>query len=292
MPNDHVIGSGLTEDQLKLASFWLRHGINLQNIGYGALILFSVLTWGYTLWMVLDTYVISYPREHRMITHIAQTALDPTALQATAPQPVQLSEVNVFSTTDNRQDFLVELTNPNTHWWVSFSYHFENNGEQTPQRSSFVLPQAQRPLTELGWKSKSGSRSAQLVIDSMQWHRVNPNMVEGDYAAFAAKRNQLYVSDVKYQNNLTIGTQTIGQTTLTLVNPSGYGFWAVDLTAIVSRAGNPVAVTTVTQREIKPGEIRPVIIDWFENLPGISNTDIQLNVNILDPKSYLSSERF
>lgn len=290
--SDYVIGSGLSEQDLKLASWWVRNGHSLKKIGQLALIIFSVVCWGYGLWSFLDAYAISYPRESRITQHIAQNQLNADSLNALTPQPVQSTEVNIFQTTGNRQDFLVQLSNANPEWWAEFDYHFDADGEPTPTRKEYILPNSQRYVTETGWKGKAYARNAALQVENVQWHRIIPSEVNGNYENFFSQHQQLQMNDIKYQNDLTVGAQTIGRTTFTLVNPSGFGFWEVNITAILARAGNPVGVTTVTEREIKPGESRPVTIDWFENLPGISRSELQANVNILTPKSYLPSGRF
>lgn len=292
MPDDYVIGSGLSEQELGLASWWVRHRIALRDAGYGALVILSALCWGYVLWILLDSYVISYPREQRIAQHIANDQLNLSTLQNMAPQPVQSTQVETFPTTGNRMDFLVELTNPNPLWWAEFTYHFNADGDNTPQRQGFILPQSQRYVTELGWQGKTVARAAQLQVDDIRWHHVNPNQVQNDYASFAANRLQLQFKDVKYENNLQIGNRTIGQTSFTLVNTSGYGFWDVDVTAVVFRGGSPAGVTRVNLQQVKPGESRPITIDWFDNLPGITRTDLRADVNILDPNSYLPSEKF
>ncbi len=292
MSDNYEIGSGFTDQQLALASWWVRHRIALRDAGYGALVIISVLFWGFTLWTLLDSYIISYPRESRIIQRIAQNQLNLATLQNMAPQPVQSTEVETFATTGNRSDFLVELTNPNALWWAVFTYHFDAEGESTPKRQGYILPQSQRYLTELGWPGKMIARSAQLQIDDIRWYHVNPKQVGGDYAAFASARQQLQFKDVEYKNNLQIGNQAIGQTSFTLTNPSGFGFWEVGVTAVVFRGNTPAGVTRIQLKEIKPGESRPVTIHWFDNLPGITKTDLRADVNILDAQSYLPTEKF
>jgi hypothetical protein len=292
MPKNYVIGSGLSEEELKVASFWVRHRIALRRLGYGSLISFAAIFWVFTLWSVLDAYVISYPRESRIPQLIAQNEVALAALQASAPQPIQPSEATVLPTTENRQDFVVEITNPNAQWWAEFTYRFDVGGEQTPARRGFVLPQSRRFLTELGWSGERRALTAALIVDDIRWRRVDPLMVERDYAKFAESRLQVGFENVTYRNDLHVGNQTVGQTTFTLVNGTGYGFWGADITIVLYRIDTPVAVTTITVREIKPNERREMIVNWFENPTAISKTDIRMDVNILDPKAYLPTERF
>ncbi len=292
-PEQHEIGSGLSEKQLGYASWWVQNSPLLKKIGFGLLITFAAVNWGFVFWTLLDGFVISYPLESRIVQHIAQNELTLDTLLQTAPKPVQTSDISIFSATGNRQNFLVQMTNDNTQWWAEFTYHFTNGDVQTPDHKSYILPQSQRYLTELGWRGASFG-NAQLVIDNVRWHRISADVVGAgkDYASFANDRNQLQLLNPEYKNDLTIGTQTIGRTNFTLTNPSGFGFWEVEITAILYRAGSAVGVTSIVERTIKPGETRPITIDWFENLPGVSKTELQANVNVLDPSVYLPSSKF
>lgn len=292
MANNHVIGSGLTERELGVASFWVRHRLTLRRLGYGSLIALDALLWIFILWSLLDAYVISYPREQRITANIAQNAVTAASLEVATPRPVQPSTVQVFDSTANRQDFLVELVNPNAQWWADFTYQFETAGGLTPERKGFLLPNEPQYLTEIGWKGTVRVSSATLRVTGVTWHRIDPSQVERDYAAFREKRLQIAFENVAYKSDLQIDGKTIGQTTFTLKNNSAFGYWAADLTIVLYRATTPIAVTRLTVRELKPGESRPMTVNWFENLSGISKTDIRASVNILNPNVYLPTNRF
>lgn len=281
----------MTEGELKIASFWVRRRQLLKSILFGTLIGISILTWGWVLWSLTDAYIISYPRESRITQRIAQNQLTLDSLTTSAPQQIQTSSPLVLPGTDNRSDILVELTNPNPLWWADFTYRFEVGGTVTEPRQGYILPQDRRLLTELGWNG-GRARSATLRVEDLHWHRVDPAAVNRDYATFREERMQLAFTDVTYKNDLTIGTQSVGQTSFVLENPSGFGFWNVELTIILYRGATPVAINTITEREVKPGEKRPITVQWYENVSGVTKTDIRPSVNLLDQNAYLPSERF
>lgn len=287
MAENHVIGSGLTEQELQLASFWVRNRPLLRKIGYGSLIAFASICWLFVLWSLLDAYAISYPREARIPRIILQNQLAVGGLQASAPRPIEPSQVTVFDTTEGRQDVLVEIMNQNTGWWAEFDYQFDLNGERTPLRRGYVLPNGRRYLTELGFEPETRGRTGRLVVENVRWRRVDPASVGGNYEAFADARLQFRADNVTYTRDLTIGTQTVGQSAFTLINDGAYGYWNPSVTVVVSRGTTPVGVTTIQLALIRPGEAVPVSINWFENLAGVSRTDVQVNVNILDPSAYL-----
>lgn len=287
MSDNHIIGSGMGDQDLRMASFWVRNHLLLRRLGYGSLMVIGGITWLFVLWTLLDAYAISYPRESRIPLRIMQNQLAASGLAAVAPKPIQPSETSVFTGTDGRQDFLVELTNNNEHWWIEFDYHFDASGELTPTRHGYVLPSDRRTLTELGFASKTKSRTARLIVEDIRWHRVNPAEVGGDYKPFADLRRQFRFEDISYNHDLKIGEQTVGQSAFTFVNDSAYGYWGVELTVVLFRGDTPVGVTTIERRQVRPGESIPVSINWFENPAGITKTDVRASVNILDPNAYL-----
>lgn len=292
MPDPYQIGSGFTEQELNAANWWARHHLALRRAAYAGLVSLIVILWGYVLWSLLDAYVISYPRENRISSIIADNQRLRARLTTDAPQSVQISPIASFPGTDGRRDFLTQITNPNPGWWAEFTYHFKIGDKTTPDRKGYILPGSERYLAEVGWKDETGGAEPNFEVVNLAWHRIDPNAVERDYASFAANRLQLQVSDPTYTNDLKVGEQTVGQSNFILRNTSGYGFWTVDLTVVLFRAGAPVGVTTITQTKLRPGESRPISLNWFDNLSGISNTIVQPNVNILDPKVFLPPDQF
>lgn len=292
MPANHEIGSGLSEQELKVASFWVRNRILLRQIGYGILITICSVLWLFVLWSLLDAYAISYPREERIPRLITSNQVTIESLRTIAPEPIQTSDVNVFDTTGGRKDMLVEITNTNERWAATFTYRFNMGGALTEERESFVLPNSQRYLTELGYTPEAAANTADLIVENVQWVRVSPAKVGESYGQFAERRLDFSFEEITYESDVEFSGQTISQTAFVLNNNAPYGYWEVDLTIILYRADRPVAVTTITERDIKPGESRQLEIHWFDNISGVSRTDIRASVNILDDSAYLPTERF
>lgn len=294
MSNNYQIGSGLSDKELAVSSWWVRHQLQLRMLGYGTLAVAIVGLWGYAAWSVLDAYIISYQRESQIPAMIAQNQLAQGGLTQTTPEPVQASSVLVFQNTDGRKDILVQISNSNPQWWTELTYKFRIGSEETPERKGYILPSSQRYLAESGWKGQGASASAaELEITDMRWHRIDPLQVKRDYTAFAAERLRFQIEEPSYASDLSINGNTVGQSSFVLRNASGYGFWGVDLTIILTRLGTPIGVTTLNAREIKPGEARSFTVHWFENMPSnVSETNIYADVNILDQSVYLPSTRF
>jgi hypothetical protein len=291
--NGASIGGGFTSGELSFASFWVRNRPALIRAGYGVLIAVNVAFWGYVIWGILDAYAISYPRESRITQEIAQDQLALEALQKDQPQNVRAGNVMVFQTTEKRYDMAVDMENSNAQWWAEFNYRFNFSGEQTPLRSGFILPGSKTTLTELGFKPKgTGGATAQLAVENVRWHRVDPSQVGTTYKDFELKRMNVAFEDVEFQSGLVIGTQKIGRTSFDLVNRGSYGYWSMDVAVKLYRGGSVIAVNRITLTRIVPGETRHVELDWFENLPSVTRTEIIPIVNLLDEGVYLPTEQF
>lgn len=283
----------LTPGELQVASFWVRNQTVLRRVGYGTLIGFGAIVWGYALWGLLDAYAISYPRESRLTREIAVNQQLLASLETDRPQDVSVSDVSVFQSTDNRFDMAVEVTNPNDQWWPEFNYSFNISGAQTPVRTGYVLPHGTQILTELGYKPKSaGGSSASLVVENVRWHRMDPAFAGANFQDFSAKRFNLTFSDIAYDTNIVVGNKAVGQNSFTLVNDSAYGFWSVDLILRLYRGPSVIGITKINVQKVLPGEKRLMQVVWLDNLPGATRTEIIPQVNLLDPSAYLPTQYF
>jgi hypothetical protein len=292
MPEEYNI-SGFSSGELQMANWWVRNRIKLRKLGYGILIAVCSVLWGYSLWGLVDAYAISYPRESRITREIALNHQLLAGLESDLPQGIGSSDVSVFSSTDNRLDMEIAITNPNKQWWAEFNYRFDVSGEPTPMRSGYVLPASEHHLTEMGFKPEArGGRSAGFSVENIRWHRVDPNFVGSDYSAFAADRLRLQFVDIKYDANLTVGNKKIGQTSFEIVNEGAYGFWSVELFIRLMRAGNTLGIQKITVTDLKPGERRPMHVVWPDNPAGVTQTEIIPQVNLLDQNSYLKTQYF
>lgn len=287
------IGGGFSEGELKFASFWVRNRLVLTRVVYIVLIGIAGILWLYILWGLADAFLISYPRESRFTAEIASNQVTMSALEADQPKNITPSAVTVLETTDGRLDMVVDLENTNEQWWVEFAYHFNVSGEQTPARAGFVMPLTKTSVTELGFRPKNrGGASAQLVVDNIHWHRVDPSMVGAKYADFQNDHFNVAFDNVAFNQDLIFGSQTVGRTSFDINNRGSYGYWGMDLIVRLYRGSSVVAVNKINVTHLAPGEVRHIEMDWFERLASITRTEIIPVINFLDKNSYLPTEEF
>lgn len=293
MPEEYPIGAGFTEGELEFASFWVRHRVMMRRIVYGTLIFLNALFWGYAVWWVVDAYVISYPIESRIVEDIANNQFIASQLEGGRPASVQTKSVAMFEGTDGRLSMIVPIQNPNEEWYAEFTYRFNIGGEETPLKSGFVLPKQSSLLGEFGFApKKSGSKSATLVVKTIQWKRADPSVIGDNYDEWLSRRDAFEFRDIEFVSDIPAGSKTVSRTTFTFKNPTAYGYWNLGLYVLAMRGSTPAAANYITLSEVKPGEERMVVTDWYERLSGITETTIMPVVNFFDDSAYLPSSRF
>ncbi len=293
MAENTVVGRGFTEGELEAASWWVRNRLVIRRWFRIVLIVLNVIVWGYVLWGLLDAYAISYPRESRITLEIASNQQNLDRIMQDRPLNVGTSAVLVFPTTEDRLDLAVDLENPNEQWWAEFTYRFNVAGEQTPARQGFVLPGELTTLTELGFKSASpNARTAQLIIDNVRWHRLEPSEVDYDYQKFIDERfGGISTQNVNFSTAQTTAGRSVSRTTFDVVNNGAYGYWSLDYVVKLMRGRTVVAVNKVNIRELKPGETRSVDLYWYDSIQSVTQTELTPVINLLDTNAYLPTSR-
>ncbi len=296
MPEEYNIGSGLSHGQLQAASFWVTHKLTLRRVGYGTLIGLGSVLWLYVLYVLVDAFLISYPRESRIPRTIVQLLIPDTVKDTLAPKELDLTEPLVLPTTGNRFNLLSSAENTNESWIATLTSHYLVGGVATEPRTSVLLPGSARWIGEFGYtpSSTASGSDASLVIDAVEWKRVRPDMIENDYASFRAKRMGLLANDISFlpEQRSATGTLAQAETRFILSNPTGFGFWSTELVVTLDTMGRTVAATRLILNNIKPGEDRPINIVWPEQLTNVTKTTVVPFVNILDPSVYLPTSRF
>ncbi len=284
--SSNSIGSGHSQDELRLADWISRHRLSLRQVGHGALIAFACLTWGFSLWTLLDTYAISYPREQRIPARIASIFVSTAGSSLTAPAPLDIGAAASLLQDGSRRHLYAPVSNPNARWWADIRYRFREGERQTPLRTATLLPEDTRILTELGIE-QSGFSSASLSIESVVWRRIDTMLTGTDYAAYKQQRLQLITANPTYQSDLELEGKRLGRSTFLLRNPSGYTYRDVEFLTIVSREGSVIGLQKLVLPSIAPGSEQTITQIWPENPLAVTRTEVQTFVHLLDPETFI-----
>jgi hypothetical protein len=254
----------------------------------------------YTAWMVIDVlllvifvsyigyYLVSGSfAERREVANIANN-LDSMRSISEDHQAAALvsGETLVFTPQEGFADFYSELRNPNEEWTASFDYHFSGVfGESATQRG-FIMPLETKSLISLHQAVTGRATTAQIVIEDVEWLRVDAHAIS-DVSAWLTAHNDFSVTDAVYDTNLMVDDQKVGRSSFTITNDSPYGYHQAMFTVILERGGTPAGIHQVTLNSFDTGDVRQVDLNWFGTFPGAADVVVVPNIDYFDVDAYL-----
>lgn len=275
----------LTEKQLKVASWYVEHKELLRRIGYGALVVFDVITLGFGLYGYADYFLFSWNKDAALRQHAATSLVPHEAVLRQAPQPLGALLVEAFPGTSGKYDFVAQVRNINQNWYAQVTYQFVSQAGATPPREGFILPAEEKYFAAFGEEVAMPPGRPELQITKIEWHRVDHHVVR-DVGAWVYERLNFVTRSVVHEPTLGIDGN-VARTSFDVENRSAFGYWRPGLFIALLRGDTPVAVNYVAVNNFEAGELRHIDVNWFEQLPPTSRVDIEPDVNIFSADVYM-----
>jgi len=271
---------------LKISYWYVTNKVLLRRILIGVLIGFGAIFWLYTIWGILDIYVISYSKTKEMFNELVTNRVRTQEwIAAHAPRQIQTESVRVF-TTDGKYDFLTQITNSSPYYWAEIDYVFTFSGGETEERRGFILPNQEKWLAYLGYEADSRPGNAKLNITNVSWHLVDAHEVP-NYEEWLLEHLNLSITDVEHTTDVVLEKDVVAKTKFTVQNLSAYGYYRIGFYVIAYRGATPSAVNYVSLDQLRTGETRAVEVSWFDSLGQVSKIEVEPEVNIFDEDNYL-----
>lgn len=275
----------------RFSVWFVAHRAFLRRVAYGLLIGFDAVLLLFVLWTFLDSFAVSYTDDQREVAKIA--VLGQNDLRAytvsNAGDPIVESPVRVFSLGNGRTDFYTELSNPNTDWWVEFSYSFVHESGATQVESGFLLPSQTKPVIALAVQTQSAVREANLVLSQIKWHRVDRHVIS-DYQAWQDQRLNFKISDAVFTKETGFEKETFGRTQFTVFNNTAFGYYSPRFYVMLKRGSAVVGINQATVASLGPGETTEVVLNWFGTIPSVSSVEVIADVAVFNASVYMPLE--
>lgn len=285
-PSDRI-GSGHSAQELQFANWWVRHRLLLRQLGYGTLVAWVIMSWGYGLWVTFDTFALSYPKELRIPARIALIAPTTDATNLATPQPLQPGVASTIPVSDNRFHALAPVSNPNSLWWAEIEYRFRTGDRETPLRKAILLPGDTRVLGEFGI-AQGGFGTPGISIENTMWRRIDPAIIlPANYESYKTERFPIAIDTPMYQSDLLLEGKPLGKSSFTLRNPSGYQYRDIEILTLLFRDGSLVGAQKLVVPQLGAGTKQMIEQVWPEAPQGVTRVEVQPFVNILDPNTFV-----
>ncbi len=277
-----------SEKFYKRSLWWISHREGIRKLGLGTRIFIDAILILFAVWVVVDTFLFSYEAERGLLRSLVvenRTDLHQSSVtQSARPLRIERDPV-VLGSAEDKVDFLATVTNPNSDWWVEYSYKFiYGAGEETVQQVDFLYPEETRSIVLL---AHDAPRYVTAKIESVdtRWHRMDTKAIR-DLDTSKAERIDFDVINSEYKT-VQIDDETIGRSSFTITNKAAFAYWNVPLTVLLKRGASVAAVTTTVLEQIDTGESKTISINWFQILPNITEIEVVPVVNIFDPTVFM-----
>ena len=271
------IGS-ITDRELKMSYWYVTHKLAIKKWLVVLLLILTILLWFYVGWQLVFYAINSEAESIRTNRLLFSGVAGLDKLESTVPQQLQFAGINLLAGQGGRNDFYIQVFNPNPNWLATFDYQFIGSELQAEKRRGFVLPGQQKYLMGLGLETKA----VQVEVTDQKWQRIN------HFAEIKEARLRFSVTNEKY-----ISSQTSGESnkiSFALTNYSPYNYWETGVQAILYSRGKAVTVNYVVLDQLKTGETRQVEMHWNEELPKIDSLEIIPDINILDEDNIMPQD--
>lgn len=265
--------------------WWARERHRLATLAVVALFLVEGAMVLAGLFSFLDYYVIRYPAERALVLAFAPDTSLEQAVSSQAPSAVRVGEATLFASAGARYDAMAMAVNPSTQWIAHVHYTWKwDTGESSPQVAD-MLPGEERPLLLFGIEG-SRPRGMGVQVQEVKWERV-PASVASNPVNFVQAHVNMKTTDIVHDAALKVGEKTIGRTSFTLTNQTGYAYRDVLVLIVAKRGNTAVGVHQASVSSFLPHESRVVQVDWFGTVPGATTASTYPVVNVFRADAYM-----
>ena len=276
---DVNVPGGFSGKELGWSLWWLDNRGKVKRAGVIAFIVFDILLLGFGLWGLIDWLAIGGISEEKAIRQLtspgyAQLVSTPQVREIKFGSPV------ILASPGGKLDVLIPVENLNRSHWAELTYRVSVGGEDSSLKKAFVLPGQSKFIPELGLESIGSSSQVELKVESRIWRRIDP-VAAADYEGYLESRLDVEVSDVSFVR--APEGEKGGITKFTLINHTAFTYRDSEALVLLYRSGALVGINKASVSSLGAGESMEMEIFWFGNLPQITRTEVQFDVNIFDP---------
>jgi|SaaInlStandDraft_5_1057022.scaffolds.fasta_scaffold36423_2 hypothetical protein len=271
----------------KLSLWWVEHRASLRRLGIGLIAAFDVVLLLFVAWVAIDTYAISFDAERRVVAEavaFGQSDLHAYTL-ANAADDLEVTQEKVFSIGEGRYDLFAMLLNSNDDWWATITYHFTTDEGDSEITTGFILPSEEKPIVDIAFESDSNVSDAELVLDSVDWHRVDHHMIH-DYQAWEDDRLNLLVDSASFSKQTEFENDIFGRASFQLTNSTAFSYYEPRFFILLMKGSNVVGVNRTSLSDFESREEVKVDLNWFGTLPSVTNIEVVPEINLFDLDSY------
>jgi hypothetical protein len=275
----------MSEKQLKFAYWFVTHKILLKRIFFVVSFTISSLLLLYGIYGFVDYFLISGPKERKLISQLPKTLINQEVIYRQRAQSLEILNTYLLPSA-GKYDIVAKIRNPNDKWYAEFDYNFLVDGKEVGARKSFILPKEEKFVFELAFEAPQGAKTVSLSINNIQWRKINPHQIP-DYSEWAKVHLNFPVFDISFDGAVKTDQKIFSEANFKVTNSTAFDFWQVNFKVILYRGPVIAGVNFVTVDRFYVGERRGLVARWYEPIFGVTRVEVYPEVNVFDKKNYI-----
>lgn len=279
----------LTNRQLTAVTWYVRNRALLEKIGTGLLILFCIVTVGYSTVKWGEYFIFGYFDDQ--VAAQRQVAEFPNYRRIQAlygAAPLAYGRVDVLRGSSEKFDFLTSIRNPNERWIAAVTYHYEFVGGRTDAATTIILPGQQHVLAELGVEHSSFPSQARLVVEETNWSHISAHLIT-DVPEYVDERLKMNLDNLTYSRGRA-GESPENTIRFSISNDSAYSYWNADFYAILLNGSQIVGIRPLLYKEFLSGQTRESELRLINIADRVSDIELITDINVFNRTEFILPE--
>ncbi len=276
----------ITNKQLKMSGWYVRHRNHMFNILVGSLIIFNIVTIGFSFWKWGEYLLFGYEQDNNILVQQLDEFPDYQSVHHVyGANDLKLGPTLVVPNDDNRYDFVSEVFNNNERWIANVRYKFVFAGGETGVHEVQIMPRVKLPLPVLSEKVSGFPSSAKIFIEEVSWEHIDTHKVP--YVdSYLADRLTFTTSDLEFVYAGEGGIDT-HQIKFKVTNDTLFGYWNPKFYVDLLDGGQRVGTLFFTLDQFGAGETQVVDLRSFAEDIYVSEINLHPLIDIFDQSEFV-----
>jgi len=272
--------------KFKFEMWLVKHKVKIYKSTVTGLIIFSILSWGFSLWQWGDYLIFGIEQDNLLAQDLSRFPNSTVWNEHFSPIPLDIVKAGNLASSAKKIDLYATIANSNERFFVSFDYFFVVNGNPTDKRSTFLLPGETRPVALLGVEAQAAG-NIEVVLENIAWKRVSAHKVV-NLAGWQNARLNFVVSSSSVVLPVSVDSINATAVQFDLTNNSAFGYKQADFYVALSQGGNIVGLMPLQILDFQSLTTHAVDLrSYATNLYG-TEVNVYPMINIYNSAVYLS----
>ncbi|MEI7497962.1 MAG: hypothetical protein WCK11_01605 [Candidatus Falkowbacteria bacterium] len=296
-PEQYRDAEGVSLGKLRFGLWYVKNTPLIRRFGVGILFFVSFSLAIYGIGGIFYYWGFNYAKDQQLIKDELASSINHDYIVLSGPKESIFGPPQVFNPQEGKYDFASEIKNENERFYAMVNYHFVFLGGMTSARSTMILPGEKKHLFALGETLDSAPVGAKLVINSVNWQRMQRHQIP-DWPALRQQLLNIEITAPTFVPASGTGLSdqaNISQVSFTLANKTVYNYLKADFQVLLYGGGNLMGVYDYPAGPLLSGETRKINFNLAGNYGSVSQVVVVPDIDVMNAGNFLkvnSNETF